>query len=181
AGRPLAGVKFIAAFASGNGAAMSELEAVSDAQGRFQLRDVRLPQGYFERDPRVRMVARKSGYDGAETKELNSREVQQAGVGDFGTVTLKPGHTLRGKVVDERGRPVEGALVTNMTNYFLYDHLRCRTDAAGRFAMPDLSYGRQTISAQYGERSAHQECAFDAESGEFVIALHLLPKSGMRT
>src|SRR5262249_21532137 len=96
-------------------------------------------------------------------------------------VVLKPGRTLRGKVVDENGRPLHGALVTNMTNYFLYGHLQCRTDAEGRFVMPDLSFGSQKLEAQYGERSGHADFKFDADSGEGVIATRLIPQSGTMT
>jgi RNA polymerase sigma factor (sigma-70 family) len=180
AGKPVAGAKVTAAFASHGGAAMSQLEAITDARGKFELPEILLPESVFGPDRRVSMIVTRAGFDGAETRALNLSEVKRAGSGDFGTVVLKPGHTLRGKVVDENGRPVHGALVTNLTNYFLYSHLRCRTDAEGRFAMPDLPFGNQKLSAQYGERSGQEEFAFDAKSGECVIPVQLTPKSGMR-
>jgi RNA polymerase sigma factor (sigma-70 family) len=180
AGKPIDGATFTAAFTSARGGAMSRLQATTDAQGKFELRDVRLPQSYFAPEKHISMMVVKAGFDGAQTKELNLLEVKQNGVGDFGTVTLKTGRTLRGKVVDENGRPLHGALVTNRTNYFLYGHLRCRTDAEGRFAMPDLSFGTQKIEAQHGERSGQEEFSFDATSGECVITARLTPKSGMR-
>jgi hypothetical protein len=181
AGKPIAGAMFTASFASSRGAAMSQLEALTDVQGKFELPNVLLPQSFFDPERRISMIVVKAGYDGAQTKELNLLEVKQTGRGDFGTVVLQPGRTLRGKVVDENGRPVHGALVTNLTNYFLYGHLRCRSDAEGRFVMPDLSFGSQTISAQYGERAGQEQFKFDANSGECVIPVRLIPKSGMRT
>jgi RNA polymerase sigma factor (sigma-70 family) len=180
AGKPLAGAKCTAAFASRGGAAMSQLEARTDARGRFELPEVLLPESSFAPGCRVSMIVVKAGFDGAQTRELSLAEIKRTGSGDFGTVVLKPGHVLRGKVVDEKGPPVHGAVVTNMTNYFLYGHLRCRTDAEGRFVMPDLSYGGQKLSAQYGERFGNAEFAFDAKSGECLITVQLAPKNGMR-
>jgi RNA polymerase sigma factor (sigma-70 family) len=180
AGKPVKGAKFTAAFAKGGGSGMSQWDAMTDARGKMEMPGVVLPQSFFEPDGRVRMMVVKSGYDGAQTKELNLLEVKRAGSGDFGTVVLRPGRTLRGKVVDENGRAVQGALVTNMTNYFLYGHLRCRTDAEGRFLMPDLSWGKQNIEAQYGERSGREVFQFDANKGECLITVRLTPQSGSR-
>jgi hypothetical protein len=126
------------------------------------------------------MLAVKTGFHGAQTGDLNLLEVKKTGSGDFGAVTLKPGQVLRGKVVDENDKPVQGAAVTNRTNYFLYSHLACRTDAKGQFAMPDLTFGPQKIWAAYGERSGQGEFNFDATSGECVITVRLRPKDGRR-
>jgi RNA polymerase sigma factor (sigma-70 family) len=180
AGKPVKGAKFTAAFATGRGGAMSEWKTMTDARGKMEMADVMLPQSFFEPDGRVRMMVVKPGYDGAQTEELNLLEVKRAGSGDFGTVVLRPGRTLRGKVVDENGRPLQGAIVINMTNYFLYGHLQCRTDAEGRFIMPDLSWGRQQVTAQYGERSGREVFQFDANKGEHLITVRLTPQSGSR-
>ncbi len=177
AGKPVAGAKCTAAFAGTRGAAMSSLEAATDTHGKFELRDVRLAEGAFIPDSRISMIVAKSGYDGAETRELNLLEIKKTGTGDFGTVVLKPGHTLRGKVVDENGRPLHGAVVINMTNYFLYGHLICRTDAEGRFVMPDLSFGDQKLAARYGEWYGQREFKFASLDGECVITVKPVPKS----
>ena len=170
-GKPVEGAKVTASFQFGNGGGMSTLHAKTDAQGKFQLQDVPLEHTYFEPGNRIRMMVVKPGYDGAQTPELSLADVKQAGIGAFGEVVLKPGRTLRGKVVDEKGHPLQGAVVSNMTNYFLYSHLCCRTDAEGRFVMPDLSYGTQKMTAQFGERFGEEQFPFDAKSGECVIAV----------
>jgi hypothetical protein len=180
AGKPVEGAKFTAAFRIGRSGRMSQLEATTDAQGRFELPDVLLPQSFFEPESRVQMIAVKSGFHAAQTKELHLLEVKKAGRGDFGPVVLQPGRTLRGKVIDENDLPVHGAVVTNRTNYFLYSHLRCRTDAKGQFVMPDLIFGKQKIAAGYGVRSGQEEFDFDATSGECVITVRPTPKSGRR-
>src|SRR5262245_18539175 len=117
------------------------------------------------------MLAVKPGVLGTETKPMSLLEVKQNGGGDFRTVVLNPGQTLRGKVIDEKGQPLHGALVTNMTNYFLYSNLQCRTDAQGRFVMPDLAFGRQTISAQYGDQSGQSSFRFDEQNSQCVITV----------
>jgi RNA polymerase sigma factor (sigma-70 family) len=174
-GKAMAGAKFIAAFASGGAASMSQLEALTDAQGKFELRDVRPQESLFAPESYITMIAVKSGFAGARSKELNLLEIKQAGSGDFDTVVLKPGHTLRGKVVDENGRPLHGAVVTNNTDYFVYAHLRCRTDAEGRFIMPDLPFGSHKISAQYGERYGQEELFLGTKSKEYVITVRHAP------
>jgi hypothetical protein len=178
-GKPVEGARVTAAFASGGGSGMSQLEARTDAQGKFVMPDVLLTQSYFGLDSRTYMIVVKPGFHGAQTKALDLRDIKTAGSGDFGTVVLKPGRTLRGKVVDENGRPLHGALVTNMTNYFLYGYLQCRTDAEGRFVMPDLAFGNQKLGAMYGERGGSVEFPFDADSGECVITAQLFPRAGM--
>ncbi|MGI8979729.1 MAG: hypothetical protein ACR2FY_10920 [Pirellulaceae bacterium] len=179
AGKPIVGAKCTAAFfqanpvrgpSSGSGY-MTHLEATTDAQGKFELRDVLLPQSLFHPDSRIHMLVVNSGFHGVETERLSPLDFKKAGRGDFGTVVLKPGQTLRGKVVDENDRPVQGALVTNRTNYFLYSYLARRTDAKGQFVMPDLTFGPQRIIVQYGKRSGRGEFDFDAKSGECVISL----------
>src|SRR5262249_48823097 len=56
----------------------------------------------------------------------------------------------------------------------------CRTDAEGRFAMPDLAYGAQKLEAQFGERFGHMDFPFDADRGECVITAGLVPQSGVQ-
>src|SRR5205807_673067 len=86
AGKPIAGARFTAAFTTSQGGGMSELEGLTDAQGKFQMKDVLLPQSFFEPGRRITMMVVKAGFDGAQTRELNLLEVKQAGSGDFGTV-----------------------------------------------------------------------------------------------
>jgi hypothetical protein len=158
---------------------MSDVQATTAADGKFELK-LPLSRASVSPDRRIRMMAVKSGFHAVETKELNLGEVKKAGVGDFGTVQLVPGHALHGKVVDENGRPCPGAVVTNMTNYFLYSHLCCRTDAEGRFTMPDLAFGKQTLQGKYGERGGQADIEFNSQTGEAVITVRLIPQSGLR-
>ena len=74
-------------------------------------------------------------------------------------------------MIDGNGNPLQGAMVTNMTNYFLYSNLQCRADAEGNFVMPDLSYGTQKLSVQFGDRYANEDFQFDAKHDFCIITV----------
>jgi len=111
---------------------------------------------------------------------LDLETVRKSGNGDFGTVTLKPGLTLRGRVFDDAGKPLQGAVVTNMTDYFLYSHLQCRTDAEGRFEMSGLSEGKHSLEVQYGQKSAHVDHQLSADSEELKVELRPRRGTGLK-
>jgi len=175
-GKAIEGAMFTAAFVSTRGGAMSELQATTDAKGVFELKDVLLPLTQFQEDSRVQMLVTRSGYEGAQSVDLNLLEVKKTGIADVGSVTLKPGHTLRGKVVDEKGAPVHGAVVMNRTNYFLYSHLACRTDEKGQFAMPDLPMQTHALWVRCGDKYAQVDVDLDGKSEGPVITLQPVPK-----
>jgi hypothetical protein len=180
AGKPVVGAIATASFRTREGGGMSHWKASTDTRGQFELRDVRLPQSLLDGKHQVRMTIIKSGFHGADTKELKLLDIKQAGTGDFGTVSLMPGRVLRGQVIDDAGKPLQGALVSNYTNWLLYASLQRRTDKNGQFEMPDLTFGRQTMSASYGERYANQEFDFDEKHNECSLVVRLSPKGGMR-
>lgn len=78
------------------------LEAVTAADGRFEIRD--LPAGTYE------LTARGRGYAAITVPGLAIPE--GAGSTDLGTVLLMPGVAVEGQVVDPEGRPVSGAEVS---------------------------------------------------------------------
>ena len=178
-GMPLAGVRFKAAF-SRLGSGSVPYDWPGDAEGKLELKDQKLHEGAFMPKTEVYLLVVKPGYHGVETKRLDMAGVMEEGVADFDTVTLRPGQVLRGRVVNEAGEPCVGAVVTNATNYFLYHHLQCRTDAEGRFTMPGLTFSTQRLEAQFGEQSGHTEYAFDANSAECVVTVKARPKMGRR-
>lgn len=93
-------------------------EAVTAADGRFELRD--LPAGSWS------LEARAAGYAALTVPGLILPE--GAGSTDLGTVMLPTGVAVEGYVVDPRGRPVEGVEVN-------------ASDATVPFAM--MRFGRQ--------------------------------------
>jgi hypothetical protein len=171
-GKPIADATATGVSTSGDdlhsASVMNGPTATTNAQGVFEFTKVVRPT-YVTVNPRIYMVVRKPGFDGATSKEVKLPEVKQIGHGDFGVTTLKSGHAVRGKVVDEAGQPLQGALVSNSTHPFLYRHLDCRTDVDGRFVMPDLSHGIHKFHAQYGERSGTTDFRCDEKNYECVI------------
>src|SRR5262249_7523687 len=85
-GKPVPGAKFTVAFYTGPMGSMSHWTTTTRADGTFELRDFVMPDTYFTPDARIQMMGVKSGFNGAQTKELNLLEVKKAGSGDFGTV-----------------------------------------------------------------------------------------------
>ena len=67
AGKGIKGVKFTAAIVTSRGGGMCQVEAITNAQGDFELRDVLLPLTSFQPDSRIQMLAVKAGFDGAQT------------------------------------------------------------------------------------------------------------------
>jgi RNA polymerase sigma factor (sigma-70 family) len=170
-GKPVEGAKLSVALGTDQGGGMTLIETKTNARGVFSLQPVSLAPGYFEPDHWITTVVTKSGHNGVQTKKHSLADAKDARLVDFGQLVLKSGHKLKGRVVDEKGQGVQGAVITNMTDYFLYGDLQCRTDAEGRFTMPDLGVGLQNISAQYGEAFGERNFQLDPNSGECLITV----------
>ena len=133
-GRPLAGAAVVAVpeGALGNRAFSPSdpvaARAVSDVQGRFELRRLRLEQSYEIR-------ASRAGAFPAAQRAMATREV---------TLVLAPARSARGRVLDPEGRPIAGA------EAFVRPALRpgasdgdetgtpVQSDAQGVFSFPEL-------------------------------------------
>ncbi|HET9227505.1 MAG TPA: carboxypeptidase regulatory-like domain-containing protein, partial [Thermoanaerobaculia bacterium] len=117
-------------------------EAVADATGRFEVRD--LPAGTFE------LTARGSGFAPLTVPGLAIPEAGGGGI-DLGTVVLGPGVEIEGYVVDPNGQPVEGVEIRvaeteadPMARYFSQgeeDEPAAVSAQDGFFRVPDRSAG----------------------------------------
>ncbi len=174
--KPVEGVEAFLAFHTQTGGIMTEFKTTTTSEGIFKFDGLKKSDIRAQRSEFVTAIVRRKGYAGEETQKHLMATIRKKGNGDFGTLILKPGLTLRGRVVDGDGKPVHGALVTNLTNIFLYDHLRCRTDAAGRFTMNDLAEGKHSIEVQYGKKSAYVSDELHPKSEE--VEFKLQPRSG---
>jgi protocatechuate 3,4-dioxygenase beta subunit len=107
--RPVEGAGLILITRSGDGL----LEAVSDAEGRFEFRHLSPGPASL----RVTHPSHAPGFlAGIEippdsSSESPSKMPSQAARVDLGTIKLFPGETIEGRVTDGRGGPVEGAEV----------------------------------------------------------------------
>jgi hypothetical protein len=174
-GKPITGAKVTAAFINNNNWSLchiSDLVANSSVDGKFIMPEVLLPAHYFSDRYQIQMVVRKSGRSALETKPVDLLEVQKTKVADFGIIALQPGKTLKGQVVDVAGKVIEGAVISFRTDGFVSGHPTCRSNAEGRFQIPELAYGKINLRASYGDREAHEEVTFDANSGEFKLTVY---------
>lgn len=145
AGRPIAGAEAVVRPAlrpgsSDNGAAdETEIPAAqSDSKGVFSLSE--LPAAEVE------LTIRRQGYAAAVFPAL--RIPTGTGPADLGVVTLRPGATLTGRVIDHRGQAVPGGEIflldqpasPNEIDRALKDCKPAATAAAdGRFTIEDLA------------------------------------------
>lgn len=169
--KPIEGAEAIMAFHSHSSGAMSEFTAKTNAEGVFKMDGLNRADTRAQQAETVNVMIRKKGYESKESKMLQLEAVREKGNGEFGTVILGTGLTLRGRVFDKDGKPVHGAVVMNMTNYFLYSHLQCRTDAEGRFSMSGLAEGKHSLEVQYGTQVAYSSHDVGPKSDELKIVV----------
>jgi len=174
--KPIAGAEAVLSFHSSQSGASSEFKATTNDKGHFQMTGPYRSDSRAQKSEFVNIQVRKQGYAGVTSHKLDLETVRTTGSGDFGTITLKPGLTLRGRVFDDAGKPLQGAVVMNLTDYFLYIHLHCRTDAEGRFEMSGLSEGKQTLEVQYGQKAAYVTHPLKANDDE--IKIEVRPQRG---
>lgn len=178
--QPIAGAEAVLAFHSDSGGAMSEFKATTNAAGEFQLPGLSRSDTRVTHPGTVSVMVRKKGYSGVESRKLDKNLIKETGTGDFGAMVLRPGLTLKGIVVDETGKPVQGAVVMNLTHYSLYDNLACRTDAAGRFAMPDLPPGKHQLTVLFGMQVGNATHLLTEKGDEVRVEVRNVPRSGRR-
>lgn len=178
--KPIEGAEAVLSFHSATGGASSDFKAKTNEKGQFQLSGPNRSDIRAQKSKYVNIQVWKKGYGGLTSDKLELQTVRKTGNGDFGTVTIKRGVTLRGRVFDETGKPVQGAVIMNLTDYFLYSHLQCRTDAEGRFEMSGLAEGKHSLEAQYGRKSAHINHQLSANSEEVRIEVRPQRGSGLK-
>lgn len=108
----------------------AERACVADERGQYRL------QGFGGTE----LVARAAGYGAVRARNLPAAVEGQLSF----DVTLAPGRTVKGRVVDEDGTPQAGAYVAAIASEFgpggqQADWLATRTDAEGRYRIGDLA------------------------------------------
>lgn len=135
--KPLPGVQIQIDRMKADGKYETALSGRSDEAGRFRIG--KIPAGTY------RVCARKEGY--APLLVAHPRLVRD-GYAAFEDGELCPLASMSGTVVDEAGKPVQGAVVLagdtlgmNGMGYRLPDSLEATTDAQGRFELRGLPRG----------------------------------------
>ncbi len=132
-------------------------QAVSDAQGRFQLP--------LSGQTHVRLAVRASGF-----APLDAERTLARGERDLGDVALEQGVVLEGRVIDQTGRPVAEAQIYSRprTAGFGIEMMGGRgrpplatTDAQGRFKIDMLASGPWRMLVNSDD---HPDKSFDGES-----------------
>lgn len=115
----------------------------TDSQGRFSIN--------VEAEPRLLVVAKAAGYISAE------REIASAGQELSLDFVLQPAGQVSGRVVDDNGRQVAGALVRvhypGEFRRLVFDQEagNVRSDDLGYFTVPAVAQGRPFVLAASGE------------------------------
>lgn len=177
--KPVAGAKVTAIFTSKSGGASSPFHSLSANDGSFAIQDIYREANTIQDDSEISVSIVAPKYQVTRSKKLSLKDVHAKSTGDVGTIKLEAGKTLRGKVVDENGKPLQGATITDETNYLLYQS-QCRTDANGEFVIEGIRYGKLSIGVQYGERSHYERITVDEKNNSFTFVPKLRAKPGYR-
>jgi protocatechuate 3,4-dioxygenase beta subunit len=135
-----------AAMPSGAGRALgSTRTALADPRGRFTVDDL-IPGRY-------RVEAAQPGFEPLRTDELTLAPGERR---DLGTLALRDGFPVAGRVLDESGAPIEGARVTAGGADPTASALYAATDGAGAFslALPAGSYRLTATAPRHGPARA---------------------------
>ncbi len=174
-GRPVAGALVALIWVQEQGgSAMSADDrhtARTDAQGAFRLRSI--PRaGSTGKPVTIQLAVTKDGYAGIDTKRI----VFQPGAGDATqvaeTVTLTPGISVSGTVVDTNGKPLLGVWIEPGGSYANRSQFT-KTDAAGGFTVRDLPTGMVPLSFHYGALMAQGR--YPALRGADPLKIELRP------
>lgn len=146
--------------------------APTDAEGRYRLRvlpgrTVVCPiggQGYFSPEYGTKNAVAL----------VTDRDVE------LPDIALKPGVTVKGRVVDAAGEPVADAEVLSSTAQALFVHPPLRTNERGEFAIEDVDPDRSfTVCARKGEAMTAAAVSVDPRAGDELL-LQIREGAGVR-
>jgi RNA polymerase sigma factor (sigma-70 family) len=145
-GRPVFGAKVWLAISEPldgihNPAVIRPEDALTDAEGRWNCPSI--PPGY----PEAQLNMIRIRHPDFQTCEVQGDELTDA-IGPNGTVVLRRGIVVTGRVVDREGHPVRGARVRTGSERFGPDPTIVETDGDGRFRLGHLRPRETVITVQ---------------------------------
>jgi RNA polymerase sigma-70 factor (ECF subfamily) len=176
-GHPVAGASVGLGFAGENGGGMMSVEdghrTLTNAHGDYRLRSI--PRtGSTGKPVTIWLTVTKEGLAGIDTKSFRF----QPGAGEAShvarIVTLAPGVSLSGTVVDPDGKPLAGVWV-EPSGSFANGAKFTKTDAGGRFTVRDLPIGLVRLRFDYGTLMAEDQHYAVRDAPPLSIKLHPLP------
>jgi RNA polymerase sigma factor (sigma-70 family) len=176
-GQPVAGALVALIWVEEHGGSgmsgQDEHSAVTDAQGAFRLRSI--PRVSSTGKPvTIQLAVTKEGLAGVDTKRIRF----QPGAGNPSqvaeTVTLAPGVSVSGTVVDPDGKPLAGVWIEPGGSYANRSQFT-KTDDAGRFTVRDLPTGVVPLNFHYGKLIAQGKYLALRDADPLTIKLHPVP------
>jgi beta-lactamase regulating signal transducer with metallopeptidase domain/peroxiredoxin len=173
AGKPIAGVRIHISFDMPGWMSTWIREAMTDEQGRWR-RPV---------PPECMGLSVEFEHPEYYIDESRSRPPREELIGGTHTATMKRGLLLEGKVTDEKGKPVENALVCAGTSYsstpspynqLIEDSTTARTFRDGTFCIRGLSPGARSVVV-YPDRYAPAIAALDIREGMAPVCVTVKP------
>ena len=140
-------------------------DALTDAEGRWNCSSI--PPGYLE--AQLDMI--RIRHPDFQTCKVHGDALTDA-VGPSGTVVLRRGIVVTGRVVDREGHPVRGARVRTGSDWFGSDPPIVETDGNGRFHLGHLRL-RETVITVQAKGHGPERIELDARTGFPPVELKL--------
>lgn len=147
-GAALADVRIGSAVGTRGGSSEWIGVANTDAEGWFLLR---IPLVESPEEQQLTLVITKDGYAAFDSPSISVPRRAGAAI-DTGRFVMQKGRSLPIRIIDERGRPVAGAVVEPGSEYALR-RMVIRTDAEGRGTLRNLPVGVLSVLVSHADRN----------------------------
>lgn len=146
--------------------ASQKRQMMTDEHGRFLLHDV------FEGHAGYQVYVSAKGYSPQQLSVKPGSDDEPTEM----TVTVEPGHTVRGRVVNEKGESISGAYVMARSGVFRMGMESVRTDEHGDFAFDSLPSDVQ-FSVSHPNFASTENMPLSLDANELVTVT--LPDPGL--
>ena len=178
-GRPIEGASVALVLVGEQGSGISYYphhRAMTDTQGEYRLRSI--PRRTMdEKTLKLMVVVTKDGFASVDSPAFLFQPAADGSSQMAAPIRLEPGDSLRGRVFDPEGRPVEGVWVEPGGGSYGLRSQFTRTDAQGRFTVRNLPKDQVYLYFRYGELWASGKYIGDSGADEIKIRLRRHPKA----